>query len=315
MKWLKKAFGSRNRERATALVTAGFVHAREGRLDEARRSYDAATDADDTLAVAWLNLGLCELDLFNRDATSLDEEARADVLERAAASLEKALALDDAAFVGWRALARVEERRGSWARADEAWQKVAATAPKDGNVVADANKARKAIARRAAAERARRQALAALEPSASDAERHDALAALLPFLEEEDPDVVRVLGRAAALAGSLARKAGERPLARKLLERAVSEDAADVEALRELASICIEDGDLRRALAASIEAYRERPTDAGLVCNVGVCHLGLGDVEQAAEYIELAHRLEPKDPIVLRAREALAQARIGTTGT
>ena len=73
--------------------------------------------------------------------------------------------------------------------------------------------------------------------------------------------------------------------------------------------MCMEDGDLARALSASIDAYREMPSDAGLVCNVGVCHLGLGDVDKAEEYIDLAWRLEPKDPIVLRAKDALAKAR------
>lgn len=307
MKWLKKAFASQNRERATALVTEGFVHAREGRLDEARHAYERATDADETLAVAWLNLGLSELDLFNRDATTLSAAERQDALDRAASSLDKALALDEGSFVGWRALARVEERRGSWAHAEEAWQKVAATAPKDGTGAADAHKARAAIAKKAGAERARRRALLALEPDSDVVERQGALAELLPFLEEAE--AAEVIPRAASLAGSLARRAGDPTAARALLERAVAEDRGDVEALRELASVCIESGDLPRALAASIEAYRERPTDAGLVCNVGVCHLGLGDVDKAAEYIELAHQLEPKDAIVLRAREALGRAR------
>ena len=96
--------------------------------------------------------------------------------------------------------------------------------------------------------------------------------------------------------------------ARPIPPRAAA-DRTDVDALKELASVCMEDGDLARALSASIDAYREQPSDAGLVCNVGVCHLGLGDVEKAEEYIDLAWRLEPMDPIVLRAKDALAKAR------
>jgi tetratricopeptide (TPR) repeat protein len=326
VKWLKKALGmqgeKRDRERATALVTQGVVHAREGRLDAALSAYQGAVAADEGLGVAWLNLGLCRLDLMNRDLAALDDEMRAGALQEIAASLEKALALEPGAFVGWRALARVEERRASWDRAEAAWQRAEATAPKDSPAVTEARKAQKAIARRAAAERARRRALRALEarpadgasagaqeePGAQDGEQAAALVELTPFLDEVE-DGVPLVPRGAALAGTLARRAGDRQAARAHLERAVAADPYDVEALRELASVCIADGDLARALSASLEAYRERPTDPGLVCNVGVCHLGLGDVDQAEEFIELAHQLEPRDPIVARAREALARAR------
>lgn len=312
MKWLKKALGLKGRDRATALVTEGFVHAKEGRLDDAKRSYEDAVDADETLSVAWLNLGLARLDLFNRDAASLDVEGRKKALDRIADALERALKLDATSFVGWRALAHVEERRSSWARAEDAWKQVEATVPKDNTppnaaALLEAKKARAALAQKAVADRARKRALAALEPAVDEAEKKAALAELLPLAE--DPAVADVLVRGPALVGTLARRLGDRAVARAWLEKAVLADKSDVDALRELASVCLESGDLSRALQASMDAYRERPTDAGLVCNVGVCHLGLGDVGQAAEFIELAHRLEPKDPIVLRAKDALGKAR------
>lgn len=321
MSWFKRAFGKKGRERATTLVTQGYVHAREGRLDEARKVYEAAVDADEGFAVAHLNLGLCRLDLLNRDAAALDEEARFDALDAIAASLDRALALDGAQWMGWRALARVQERRAKWAKAEDAWTRFIETAPHDGSggaglavEVAEAKKARDAIKARAHADRVRRRALAALSSDTAEHERSEALAALTPLLDVDDANVAAVLPRGAALAGTLARRAGDRAQARALLERAAHEDRADVDALKELASVCMEDGDLQRALTASIDAYRERPSDAGLVCNVGVCHLGLGDVDKAAEYIDIAWRLEPKDPIVLRAREALAQAQAQADG-
>ncbi len=127
---------------------------------------------------------------------------------------------------------------------------------------------------------------------------------MAPFLDERT-----VVPRARALAGTLWRRAGDLPQARALLAAAVSEDPGDVEALRELASVCLAQGDLAAALAASLDAYRRQPTDPGLVCNVGVCHLGLGALDEAAEYIDIALRLDPKDPIIGRAKEALTRAR------
>lgn len=306
MSWFKRALGLQGREKATALVTQGVVHAREGRLDDARRAYEAAVDADDGLAVAHLNLGLCRLDLFNREGRTRGEADRAEALEQIAAPLERALALDPTPWMGWRALAHVDERRGRWAKAEDAWRRLRETAPKDGQAVLDAQRALQALAGRATADRARRRALAALDVDSGQDERVAALAALLPLLD--DVALSDVLVRGHALAGTLARRAGDRGRARALLEQAVAMDGHDIEALRELASVALEEGDVQRALAASVEAYRENPGDAGLVCNVGVCHLAVGDVDRAREYIDLAWQLEPKDPIVLRARDALARA-------
>ncbi|MBM4280470.1 MAG: hypothetical protein FJ137_06825 [Deltaproteobacteria bacterium] len=108
-----------------------------------------------------------------------------------------------------------------------------------------------------------------------------------------------------ALAGALARKTGDLARARALLDDAVRHDKHDLEAWRELATVCMTTGDLNAALAASLAAYREDPVDAGLVCNVGVCHLALGDRAQAAEFFELAYGMAPDDPIIGRAVAAL----------
>jgi predicted Zn-dependent protease len=302
-KWWKRALGLQGRDRATALVTEGYVHARSGRVDDARRSYEAAVDADDTLAVAHLNLGLARLDLYNRDRAELDDDARRSQLDSIAASLKSALSLDEKTPVGWRALANVEERRAQFAAADDAWAKVESLLPADDVADrAEAKSARNGLEKRALADRARARALSALDVHTLDeAARKSALAELVQVAD----DVVRGY----ALAGSLARRLRDRVLARSLLEQAVARDPGDVEALRELASVALEDEDYVRALSASMDAYRALPTDAGLVCNVGVCHLYLGDLTQAEEFIELAHRLEPKDMIVLRARDALGRAR------
>lgn len=293
-----------DRKKAERLVTEGYVHFREGRLDEALSRYEAARKADQGLAVAHLDAGLCRLDLFNRDAARLDEASREAMLLTAAEALEAAVALDPKAWRGWRALAHVRERRAQWAPAEDAWAKVVAHAPEDGTERADAKRAAGALANKATADRARRRALAAFKDGVSADEQRQAAQALLPHLEERD-----IVPRARALAGTLLRRAGDLAAARPLLEGAVADDKHDVEALRELASVCIALGDLPAALTASLEAYRQLPTDAGLVCNVGVCHLGLGSVEEAAEYIDIAHRLDPKDAIIQRAKEALRRGR------
>lgn len=293
-----------DRDKAVRLVTEGYVHFREGRLDEALHRYDAARKADPGLAVAHLDAGLCRLDLYNRDAARLDEAGRDQLQAGAVEALQTAVRLEPTAWRGWRALANVRERRAEWAAAEEAWQRVVVTAPEEGNERPDAKRAAAALAHKAAADRARRRALLALKDEASATEQQEAAQGLSAFLDERE-----LVPRARALAGTLMRRAGELVGARPLLEGAVAEDPHDLEALRELASVCLAQGDLKAALSASLHAYRAEPTDAGLVCNVGVCHLGLGALDEAAEYIEIARRLDPKDPIIQRAQEALRKSR------
>ena len=63
------------------------------------------------------------------------------------------------------------------------------------------------------------------------------------------------------------------------------------------------------ALKHSMAAYGEDPSNAGLVCNVGVCHLGLGHLDQAEEFLTIARDLDR----ARRWREAgAARARRGT---
>jgi tetratricopeptide (TPR) repeat protein len=330
--WWKKAIGKATgrtgRKHAEAQVTRGYVAIREGRLDDALQAFVDAAAADETLATAFFDAGTTELLRFNRDAGSLDDAARAARLAAAVRWLERAVALDETHAPSWRALARVRERQGALVAAHAAWTTVVALLSPAGapavavEGVADAPEASLVEARR---EQARLQPHARL---------HDALAhARAALALVGDDDVTRagrqtaldsLLGAWAtaqaagsaeprhlfALAGSLARKAGDGARAKEFLDEAVRRDRHDVEAWKELATVCMTAGDLRGALAASLAAYREDPVDAGLVCNVGVCHLALGDVVQAAEFIELASGMAPDDVIVQRAVTALASARV-----
>jgi Flp pilus assembly protein TadD len=110
------------------------------------------------------------------------------------------------------------------------------------------------------------------------------------------------------VAGGLARRSADLERARTLFEASLVEHPRDLEALRNLATVCQGLGDVQAALRASMQAYRLDPTDAGLVCNVGVCHLAAGTLSSAREYVDLARQLAPKDPIVLRAVAAVVEA-------
>jgi tetratricopeptide (TPR) repeat protein len=337
MKWFRKAIGKATgrtgREYAETLVTRGYVASREGRLDDALAAFVEACDADETLAIAHFDAGTAELQRFNRDAHALDATSRAARLDAAERWLERAVALDEHHAPAWRALARVRERKGALVAAHAAWTTVVALLlpagggaghdaathqrPDDGFRAADDEvsvalvEARREQLRLQPAARLQealgkaRAALGGADDEGSRATRQLALDGLWLAWSTAEAASVPQPPHLFALAGALARKAGDLPRARALLDDAVRHDKHDLEAWRELATVCMATGDLKAALAASLAAYRQDPVDAGLVCNVGVCHLALGDRAQAAEFLELARGMAPDDPIVARALAAL----------
>ena len=320
MKWLKKALGRAGRKVAEEHVTKGYIAVHDGHLDQAQKHYNDAIDADDSLAVAWFNAGQTELLRFNRDAAGLDDEGRAARLAAAVGFLEKAVALEPTHAPSWRTLGRVRERQGGRASALAAWQRCLALLG-EGSEPKERDEARKEIERlspEADLEVALDAARAALADVGDDAPtkaaaQTTALQTLLSTWERVSLRDVVEPPRLWSLAGSLARKAGD-ARARALLEQAVQRDKHDLEAHKELATLCLAQGDLKAALASSVAAYREDPVDAGLVCNVGVCHLALGDLARAEEFISLASSLDDSDPIVARALAALRAAQEAKPG-
>lgn len=129
----------------------------------------------------------------------------------------------------------------------------------------------------------------------------------LPGVEDLDDGIF-------TLAGLLLRKAGLLEEAASHFRRAVEEDRKDLEAWKNLATVVQASGDMKGALQAATSAFKLAPSDAGLVCNVGVCHLALGDLEEAAEFIAIAKGLAPKDPIIAKASAALAAAQRASAG-
>lgn len=55
--------------------------------------------------------------------------------------------------------------------------------------------------------------------------------------------------------------------------------------------------DFETALEYFKKALKIMPSDSGIICNMGVCHLGLGQRDEAKHAFELAFRINPKDEI------------------
>ena len=320
MKWLKKALGplaskKGGRKVAEDLVTRGYIAAHEGRLEQARALYIEACDADPTLAVAFFNAGQVELELFNKAGS--DDDVRASFLTGAAHHLQQALALQPDHPPTWRTLARVHERNRAFVAAVDAWTQararlVTAEPPADPQDLEEARREAQRLQPFAELEAALKAARQALQVDVDVDAAGGVLLALRATWERCAP-VVGGDGvepsRLFTLLGALARKAQQTELARGFFEQAIARDKHDLEALKELATICMAQGDLKAALTSSMAAYRADPVDAGLVCNVGVCHLALGELDKAREFIELAAGMAPKDAIVLRAVAALSERR------
>ncbi len=318
MRWLKKALGMSGRKVAEDLCTKGYVAAREGRLDAAQKLYDDAVDADPTLAVASFNAGQTALERYNRDAATLSADVKRARLAEALAHLRRAVDVDGDHAPSWRALARVYERLAKPADAAAAWGRVE---------VALANDSDGDAAERQAARNEARRERERLKPAADVANAIDDVRAAIAAADIDEAaasaaiDVAVAAIAAAAgtdtvvspgvnsLLGTLGRRV-KHPQTRGFFEAAIAANAGDIEAHKNLATICLEAGELGAALKASVAAYRLDPVDAGLVCNVGVVHLamveaGQGDLSAAREFITLAGQLSPKDAIVQRALVAL----------
>jgi tetratricopeptide (TPR) repeat protein len=317
VRWLKKALGQTGRKVAEDRCTKGYIAAREGRLDAAQKLYEDAADADDTLAVAWINAGQTALERFNRDSAALSEAERSQRLDQALTFLVRAVASDDTHAPSWRALARVQERLGQVENAEASWARVERCLLAGGGELSPEDRDGLAVARterqrlKPAAELASTLQAATTLLGAADLEIEAATAAIDDVLRARDAalDVgLAVPAHTLVVAGGLARKSANLERARTLFEASLVERPRDLEALRNLATVCQGLGDVQAALRASMQAYRLDPTDAGLVCNVGVCHLAAGALTSAREYVDLARQLAPKDPIVLRAVAAVVEA-------
>jgi tetratricopeptide (TPR) repeat protein len=303
--WLKKALGKSGRAEAERLVTEGYVAARGGRHDDAERAYVAAIEADPTLAVAHLDAGLACLDRFNRQRADLDDKSTIALLQRIAAHLEQAIACQADLVAAWRALGHVRQRLGDDVGAEAAWGAVLQHLPSDPahhEARATATRQLAAVRLGASQQRLWKQVNLALQPDASSDDQLHAFTELDATLKMTiDASWPPRIGLAAV---QLGRRCGQLERARAHALQLVSINDRDGEALHELATLCQLQNDLAGALHWAMRAYRSDPLHAPYVCNVGVCHLGLGETAKAREYLDIARGMAPDDPIILRAHAA-----------
>jgi len=338
---LKKLLGGsaerRAVERASMLVQEGYVLARTGKLTPALAKYDEACTVAPNYGLAFLNRALCRQDLFNVKSRVWSSADRIETLVRIADDLERAVTLLPDDIAAWRCLGHVSRRLCRYTRADHAFSVVEERASADYPHRAEATRERKAIQPKVGKERALEAVLALLALRDAPLEDvQDALASIRPLVDEargaqrkpsgasappntnvdhkgsvddviEDGEMLRV--DVIYAAGVLERRVGDLVRAAEALAFVVDIDREHPGAHRELATIAALAGNAEAALRHATAAYQSDPSNAALVCNVGVAHLSLGQLAEAAEFLSLARDMAPKDPIVDRAWTALADAK------
>lgn len=306
MNWLRKwVAGEPDREAALRRVEEGVAEAAAGRFDAALRAYRRAQEQDPSCALAHLNEGLALQDMYNDRADQWSEEARVAWLGDIRDSIERALDLDDELLVGWRVLGHVQRRRGDYAGAERAFEALLARLPADADPPQEVQQELSLVRPRALRQRALASAWSAsANPEASSDECRAALRAVEPLLlDPASPDEVLFV------AGVLARRLDDIEAAIDYWEACLERLPHHLGAHRELATHYRMAGDLERSLEHCLAAYREDPSNPGLLCNVGVSYLALGDFDEAQEYLRLAQQMSPDDAIVREACAALARAR------
>lgn len=284
----------KDRVRAARLVADGVACAREGKLDEALRLYRRAVRADATYPLAHLNVGLALQDLYNREHTELDDAQRQVRLDTIAVALDEARLLDESLAPAYSAHGYVMQALGRDRDALADFERFLEMAPEADKlrptVLRDAAQVRERVDKRERRERAVR----AVQDEATVGDALQEACVQLELALQETPDD-RELWWALGVGR---RRQGDAAPAVLAFTRLAELDPEGAEAPRELSSLAFKARQLDAALRHARRAYELQPTDAGVVCNLGVCHLELGDLERAREFIELAHELDPEDPIV-----------------
>ena len=304
---LKRLLGQPDRVRAVKFIGEGVRRARDGDLEMALYFYRKAKRADEDYALSHLNIGLALQDQYNREREGLGEDERLVRLVQVASALDRAIELDPELATAFSARGYVRRALGHLGDAAADLERFFELAPED-------EPRREAIAKD----------LAELKEQADKlAQRQEVLARVQdPVAEPEQlveakAELTRMLGVTLDDAelwwalGVAQRRSGEIEESRTSFSRAIELDPNHTEAQRELASLAFRDRDFEVALDHARRAYALDPTHAAVVCNVGVCYLELGRLEEAEEHIELARRLDPEDPIVKVCLEDLAKAKRG----
>jgi tetratricopeptide (TPR) repeat protein len=311
LRFLRKLLGVNDPRRAAAMVARGVELARAGDVRGALRAYQDAVDADDTYALGHLNVALALQDLFNDERASLDPEEHDARLAEMAAALRRSSELDPGLAPAHRALGFVERAARRFPEARDAFRAYVELAPDKDPHLERVNAALEEVTVKAAVAAAIARAVDLAEDvdEVEEALRQEVEVALRDALVHA-PD--RADGWWAL--GILRRAAGDAVGATEALGKALAADPTLVAAHKELATLHFRARDVTRALPHARAAYESDPTNPALVCNLGVCHLALGDVAEARDYILIAKGLAPKDPIVQDCLRALAEAEAAVGG-
>lgn len=310
MSWFKKLLGKPCPEESAQRVADGVLLARQGKLERALLAYEEAIRLDPGNALAHLNAALAKQDLYNRAVADLDAEDKKQKLLEIQQFLDAALDLAPDSHIAWRAAAHVARKQGRVVEAVRAFERTLLSAPETFEHRAEIEELLTKLRPMAERERvladamdlARRNEIVETMSSAT-------LERLEAYLEDEDSRTDWFWA-----AGVLARHLGDNDKARRHFSACLDREKHHAHAHRELATLYMREGRVQDALSHSLEAYREDPSNPALVCNVGVCYLEVGDLEQAGEYLTLARDMDPGDPIVGRAMETW-QSRAHPVGT
>ncbi|MBI5497512.1 MAG: tetratricopeptide repeat protein [Deltaproteobacteria bacterium] len=303
--FLKRLFGMRDPRRAANLVAEGVVAARAGDLPAALACYQKALSADDTYPLAHLNVALALQDLYNADREGLTEADSTGRFALMADHLRRALELDPRLTPGLRALGHVERALGNYVEARDAFARYLEAADAQDPHRERVEQMLVEVTDKALLLEHARVGLAVAEHAADSDEnaRADALQRLAAVMEREP-------ARAELhwAVGVLKRAGKDLPGAVASLQKALEVDPACVPAHKELAGLYFHGNNAAAALPHARASFDADPTNAAVVCNLGVCHLALGQLEQAAEFVFLARDLSPKDPIIVDAVRAVEEA-------
>lgn len=309
MSWLSRVVDimrSRDRVGAARLVADGVRLAREDRIQEALQRYRKASKADRGYALAHLNIGLALQDLYNRERADLTTEMRNQRLDAMAASFDLAIALDAELAPAYSARGYVLRALQRDPEACENFAHFLQLADDKDKLRQDVERDLQALQKKIAQQRLREEMIERVrEDDCSPEALIEALDFLRQAVEHKADDVELWWALGVGL-----RRSQDMAGAKAAFSRCLELDPDRVAAHRELSSLAFKEKRFAEALNFAEQAYRLNPTEAAIVCNVGVCHLELGDALKAREYIELAAELDADDAIVQNCLRALEDASV-----
>lgn len=301
-------FGKWRRKKARGLLQQGLKYAKIRRFKEAAESYKQAAANDPEYSIAYLNQGLALQDHYNEHIQDFSDADRLTIFVEIRDLLSKALELDDSLVSGWRCLGHVNRRLGLFVQAESAFISLQEATEGDPHLEKEIQD--QLIQLKPLAEKARiidRAVRLASEKDIAIDTLREFWETFEPIANEEDSD-----SRVEWAAGVLCRKLQDDEKAIGYFSKCVSQASQHTDAHRELASIYMKQGDMNQALQSSLKAYRTDPANPGLVCNVGVCYLSLGDLQEAEEFIRMARDMDSSSPIIREAWSALETAQAGS---